>query len=76
MSAHRNIRLRKTTDIQREHALFELLVDNVPILDLGFSNSGRFEVSFNQAIIGMILEWELVEEWVNKGREMAIGDKA
>ena len=76
MSTHRNIRLRKTTDIKREHALFELLVDDVPILDLGFSDSDRFEVSFNQAIIGMILEWELIEQWINQGKEMAILDKA
>jgi hypothetical protein len=53
-----NYRWKKAGDINREYALFELLADNIPILDVGFSDAGVLEVAFNSSIAGLIIERE------------------
>jgi hypothetical protein len=42
-SSNATFRLRKATDIRREYATFELLADDVAILDMGFSDEGIFD---------------------------------
>jgi hypothetical protein len=74
-SSKTTFRLRKAGDINRNNALFELLSDEVPILDVGFANDGTFEVAFNEQIGGMIIPWTQLQEWIEKGKEMAEGDK-
>jgi hypothetical protein len=69
-------RFRKAGDINRANALFELLSDDVPILDVGFADDGTFEVAFNQQIGGVIIPWTQLQEWIEKGREMAKVDRA
>jgi hypothetical protein len=67
-------RLRKTTDIHKEYATFELLADEVPILDLGFSDEGTFEVLFNRTV-GRIA-WDKLQDLIEQGRRMAEDDRA
>lgn len=67
MSTSKDTRFRKATDVNREHATFELLMDGVPILDVGFSDDGRFEISFNEGIVGKVFEPEVFERWIAEG---------
>jgi hypothetical protein len=70
-----NYRWRKTTDIGREYALFELMDVDVPVLDLGFTDDGVLEVAFNPGIVGKILEWEQFLKLLGEGRALAEGDR-
>jgi hypothetical protein len=45
MAVPKSYRWRKASDINREYAVFELLEDEEPILDVGFSDAGIFEVA-------------------------------
>jgi hypothetical protein len=76
VSSKTTFRLRKSTDIRRENALFELLADDVPILDMGFSDEGTFEVAFNEQIGGIIIAWDKLQDWIEEGRKMAEVDRA
>jgi len=67
--------LRKATDINREYAAFELLADDVAILDMGFSDEGTFEVVFNRQIGGIVIAWDKLQDWIEKGRRMAELDR-
>jgi hypothetical protein len=69
-------RFRKAGDINRDNALFELLSDDVPILDVGFTDDGTFEVAFNERIGGIVIPWTQLQEWIEKGRPMAELDRA
>jgi hypothetical protein len=69
------LRFRKAGDINRDHALFELLSDDVPILDVGFADDGTFEVAFNEEIGGLIIPWTQLREWIEKGKQMAELDR-
>jgi|HubBroStandDraft_2_1064218.scaffolds.fasta_scaffold326586_2 hypothetical protein len=69
------LRFRKAGDINRENALFELLSDDVPILDVGFADDGTLEVAFNEAIGGLIFPCTKLQEWIEKGRKMAELDR-
>lgn len=68
-------RWRKTTDINRENALFELLDDQTPILDVGFTDAGIFEVAFNPSIGGKVVEWEQLLRLLKEGRALAEDDR-
>jgi hypothetical protein len=69
-------RLRKATDINREYPTFELLADEVAILDVGFSDDGIFEVAFNERIGGVVVDWVQLWEWIEKGKNMAELDRS
>lgn len=71
----RTYRWRKTTDINRENAVFELLADDVPILDVGFSDAGVFEVVFNPGIAGVTIEWAQLLHLVAEGKKRAELDR-
>jgi hypothetical protein len=64
------------TDIRRKYALFELLADGVPILDVGFSDESTFEVAFNRQIGGIIIAWDKLQSLIEQGRRMAEADRA
>ncbi len=68
-------RWRKTTDINREHALFELLDGETPILDVGFTDEGMFVVAFNPSIGGKSMEWEQFLKLLAEGRVHAEKDR-
>lgn len=68
-------RWRKTTDINREHALFELLDGEMPVFDVGFSDTGVFEVAFNPSIGGKVFEWEQLQSLFDEGRALAERDR-
>ena len=74
MVTAKNYRWRKATDINREYALFELLEDDVPILDLGFSDGGFIEVCFNPSVAGKTFELSKLSNILNEGRELAEQD--
>lgn len=71
-----NAKWRKTTDINREYAIFELIVDDVPILDIGYSDAGILEISFNQYIAGSLIEWETFRSTLAEGKSLADSDKS
>lgn len=66
---------RKTTDINREHALFELLDGDVPLLDVGFTDEGAFEIAFNPSISGRVLELGQLLKLLDEGRTLADRDR-
>ena len=68
-------RWRKTTDINREFATFELLLNGIPILGAGFTNSGVFEVEFFEAIKGVSFEWDRFDSLILEGRRAAENDR-
>jgi hypothetical protein len=71
-----NFRLRKATDIDREYATIELLADEVAILDTGFSDSGIFEIAFNESIGGVVIDWVVLQEWIEKAKDLAELDRS
>jgi hypothetical protein len=75
-SSKATLRFRKAGDINRDNALFELLSDDVPILDVGFADDGTFEVAFNEQIAGVIIAWAQLQEWIEKGRALAELDRS
>jgi hypothetical protein len=68
-------RWRKTTDINRDHALFELWEDDNPVLDVGFTDEGAFEVAFNPGISGKVMEWDQFLKLLGEGRTLAEQDR-
>ncbi len=68
-------RWRKATDINREYALFELLEGETPVLDIGFTDEGVFEVAFNPAVGGKVMEWGHLLKLLNEGRVLAEQDR-
>ena len=68
-------RWRKTTDINREHALFELLNGEVQLLDVGFTNEEVFEVAFNASIGGKVMELEVLLRLLAQGKVLAESDR-
>jgi hypothetical protein len=75
MSGSQAYRWRKVTDINREYALFELLEDDSPVLDVGFSDEGLFEVSFNPIIGGKLLDGDQFMKLLAEGRALAVQDR-
>ena len=75
MASLENYRWRKTTDVNREYALFELLDGGAPILDVGFTDEGAFEVAFNPSIVGKTLEWGQLLKLLEEGKSLADRDR-
>ncbi|TXI51594.1 MAG: hypothetical protein E6Q50_00450 [Lysobacter sp.] len=68
-------RWRKATDINREYAFFELIDGETPIFDIGFTDEGVLEVSFNPNIDGMVIAWDQLLLMLNEGKSLAEGDR-
>lgn len=75
MATSISYRWRKTTDINREYALFELLAGETPVLDLGYSDEGTLEVAFNPTVGGRIFELEGLLKLLDEGRKLAERDR-
>jgi hypothetical protein len=75
MTSPKSYRWRKTTDINREYAVFELLLNEISILDVGFSDAGVFEVAFNERISGLLIEWEELRKLIEDGKILAEKDQ-
>jgi hypothetical protein len=75
MAAPKSYRWRKASDINREYALFELLEDGEPILDVGFSDAGIFEIAFNPGMAGALIEWEQLRKLIEEGKRLAELDR-
>ena len=75
MTTSETYRWRKTTDINREHALFELLDGDITMLDAGFTDDGIFEVAFNPSIGGKVMELEKLLRLLDEGRLLAERDR-
>lgn len=69
-----NARWRKFTDIEREHAIFELLQDDVILLDLGFSDTGQMEITFHRGICEFTVELDRLDQLVRDGVAIATRD--
>ena len=76
MQSQEKFRFRKATDIDRAYATFELMAGDVAILDVGFSDDGVFEVAFNEAIVGMVIDWVHLQDWIERGKRMAEADRS
>lgn len=64
-------RWRKTSDIHRENALFELVEGEKTILDLGFSNEGLLEIAFCSSIDGKVFDFRGFLETLENGKILA-----
>jgi len=70
-----NGRWRKASDVNREFATFELVLDDVILLDIGFTDSGVLEVAFNTGIANSIVCWDGLLAALNTGRKLAENDR-
>jgi hypothetical protein len=68
-------RWRKTTDVNREFALFELLDGETPLLDVGLSDEGSLEIAFNPSIGGTILKYESLMQLLDEARALVKQDQ-
>ena len=68
-------RWRKVTDVNREYALFELLEGNTLLLDVGFSDDGLFEITFNPSISGKAFQVKEFLQLLDEGRTFADRDR-
>ncbi len=68
-------RWRKISDINREHALFELLEDETPVLDVGFTDDGVFEIAFHPAISGKVMRLDRLQALLREGKALAEDDR-
>ena len=71
----KDYRWRKASDVTREYALFELINDDVPVMDVGFSDDGTFEIAFNVSISGVVIDLEKFLELLEEGRALAERDR-
>jgi hypothetical protein len=69
------LRWRKSTDVDREYALFELLAGETPLLDVGFSDENVFEVAIHEGASGWIVSWDDLQRHIDDGRRLAIEDQ-
>lgn len=68
-------RWRKATDVDREHAIFELVVDDMTLLDVGFSDDGILEISFDAGISSTLTSYEEFSLVLARGKQLAEADK-
>jgi hypothetical protein len=68
-------RWRKVTDVGREYALFELMCGETVLLDLGFSDDGRLEISFDTNICGKTVRWDEFADLLKEGETLAMRDR-
>ena len=66
---------RKFTDINREHAIFELLVDGRVVLDVAYNDEDVFEIAFHEASKNWIRPWESFQRIIQHGRSLADEDR-
>jgi len=66
---------RKTTDINREYAVFELVHDNTVLLDIGFTDNDVLEIAFHEAVSSTVIDWDRFLQFINKGKKLAEDDK-
>lgn len=75
MAPAKSYHWRKTTDVNREFAIFELMEDERPIIYAGFSDAGIFEIGFNHKMVGAPIEWEKLQKMIEEGKRLAEQDK-
>jgi hypothetical protein len=63
----RAISFAKANDIHRTHTTFELLADDVVLLDMCRSDEGTFEIAFNEPIGGNVITWDDLQDLIGKG---------
>ena len=66
---------RKFTDINREHAIFELIIDGRIVLDVAYNDEGVFEIAFHEASKNWILPWESFHGIIQHGQALADEDR-
>ncbi len=74
MTSREKYRWRKATDINREYVLFELLENETPILDVGFSDEEILEIAFNPSIAGKIIRLAQFLDLLEDGKALAERD--
>jgi hypothetical protein len=75
MNMNQRYHWRKATDINRDFAFFELVQDGVPLLDVGYPNAGKLELTFNPSIVGQVIPYEDFISLLIEGRAMADLDR-
>ena len=75
MAIAKTYRWRKATDINREYALFELMGDSTPILDVGFTDEGVLEIALNPGASGIVMAWDQILALLSEGRSLAEHDR-
>ena len=66
---------RKTTDVNREYAVFELVHDDAVLLDVGFSDDDVFEVAFHEGVSNTVVDWNSFLRVLDSGKKIAEADK-
>jgi len=51
------------------------LEDDNPVLDVGFTDQGLFEVTFNPSSGGKVMEWDQFLSLLAEGRALAAQDR-
>ena len=62
---------RKFSPIDRESPIFELVDGVVVLFDVSKNDQGVLEVAFHEGSTGRVLEFELLQELLAKGRKLA-----
>lgn len=69
-----NARWRKFTDVNRDHALFELSLDETILVDVGLSDDNEWEISFHAGIAGVVTDLDSFMKVIHDGKALAEGD--
>lgn len=69
-----SFRFRKCSDINRDHALFELLDGETVLLDIGLSDAGVLEIAFHDGIANRVIASSELNRLLEEGRRLASSD--
>ncbi|MBC8145162.1 MAG: hypothetical protein H7X80_06210 [bacterium] len=75
MKTLKGCEFQKASDVDREYASFELMIDDEIILEVGFSDDGEFQVFFEYAAPGLLVTWSEFQACIERGRELAELDR-
>ena len=75
MTTEISLRWRKATNVNREHALFELVDGSSQILDIGFTDEGVLEVAINPSTSGIVVTWDQLHALLEEGKALAERDQ-
>ncbi|QJE73579.1 hypothetical protein HHL28_11220 [Aerophototrophica crusticola] len=75
MDISRNALWRKTTDIKRQHAVFELVHDSAILLDMGLSDNNVIEICFHGGICSATIDLEDLLSLIENGKKLIDSDR-
>jgi len=73
-SSETKYRFRKCSDINREHAIFELLDGEITLMDVSVSEAGVLEIAFHEGIANRVLNAAEFMRLFEEGKRLASND--